>query len=196
MRVALFAVIALRCALRICLMIFDTAPQKLFAPCSVAALLSTLMLCTLPGFSQVKAQENAQPSDVAIAASDRTANVDVFVNMARIVRLGAPAATIVVGNPAIAGVTIQDPRTLVLTGKAFGATNMIIMDAAGNPIADTTVQVKQRADKTVAVYMADQRRSFACEPSCEPTIIAGDSTDFTANNIASSSIISNAARQQ
>lgn len=72
-----------------------------------------------------------------------SAPVSVKVNMARILRINAPASTVIIGNPAIADVTIQDPQTLVLTGKAYGTTNLIVLDNRGSPIADTMVEVIQ-----------------------------------------------------
>src|SRR5690554_1197179 len=75
----------------------------------------------------------------AVAQDQDTITVTVNANMARVLRINAPAATVIIGNPAVANVTIQDPQTLILTGKSFGRTNMIILDANGDPIADTVV---------------------------------------------------------
>src|SRR5690606_18686027 len=69
--------------------------------------------------------------------------ISVKVNMARILRINSPAATVIIGNPGVADVTIQDPQTLVLTGKSYGQTNLIVLDDLGNPIADTLVEVVQ-----------------------------------------------------
>ena len=54
--------------------------------------------------------------------------VSVQVNMARILRISAPAATVIIGNPGVADVTIQDPQTLILTGKSYGQTNLIVLE--------------------------------------------------------------------
>ena len=79
--------------------------------------------------------------------------ISVKVNMARILRISAPAATVIIGNPGVADVTIQDPQTLVLTGKSYGQTNLIVLDNMGNPIADTLVDVIQAQADVVTVYM-------------------------------------------
>src|SRR5690606_1547144 len=71
------------------------------------------------------------------------APISVNVNMARVLRISAPAATVIVGNPGIADVTIQDPQTLILTGKSYGQTNLIVLDSRGEPVADTLVEVVQ-----------------------------------------------------
>src|SRR5689334_24660783 len=84
--------------------------------------------------------------------------ISVKVNMARILRISAPAATVIIGNPGVADVTIQDPQTLVLTGKSYGQTNLIVLDNAGNPVADTMVSVIQPTpDDQITVYMGSAR---------------------------------------
>ncbi|HCO53906.1 MAG TPA: pilus assembly protein [Pelagibacterium sp.] len=132
----------------------------------------------------------AQDQD-AISADAIT--VTVNTNMARVLRINAPAATVIIGNPAIADVTIQDPQTLILTGKSFGRTNMIILDSNGDPIADTIVEVAQLTSDTVTVFMGAQRTSMACAPNCQPVIMLGDDTSYTSDVVSSSTIIDSAA---
>ena len=117
------------------------------------------------------------------------APIDVNVNMARILRINASAATVIVGNPGIADVTIQDPRTLILTGKSFGQTNLIVLDSAGNPIADTMIEVVQMQAGITTVYQGQARTSLACAPVCQNVIMMGDDPDFTGRALASSSIV-------
>lgn len=127
----------------------------------------------------------------ALAANE--APVSVKVNMARILRINAPAATVIIGNPIVADVTIQDPQTLVLTGKSFGQTNLIVLDSKGNPIADTLVQVVQdQASDMVTVYMGDKRESLACSPICQPTIMMGDDTEFSGAALGATKAINGA----
>ena len=126
---------------------------------------------------------------VPVAALAESAPVSVKVNMARILRINAPAATVIVGNPGIADVAIQDPQTLVLTGKSYGQTNLIVLDAQGNPIADTMLEVVQEQAGLVTVYLADKRTSLACEPVCQPIIMLGDDASFTSETIGSSSAV-------
>jgi len=114
--------------------------------------------------------------------------------MARVLRINSPAATVIVGNPAIADVTIQDPQTLILTGKSYGRTNLIVLDNSGNPVADTFIEVIQTQAEVITVYNGAARTTLACAPVCQPTISVGDDTSFTANNIASSQMVENAAK--
>lgn len=128
-----------------------------------------------------------------VPGADGDAVISVNTNMARVLRIGEPAATVIIGNPGIADVTIQDATTLVITGKAYGQTNLIILDAAGEPIADTMVAVTQREAQTVTVFKGESRTSLSCEPTCQPTIMVGDDTGFTGQVIASSDMVESAA---
>lgn len=135
----------------------------------------------------------ALPMLIAPALAD-AAPVSVKVNMARILRINAPASTVIIGNPAIADVTIQDPQTLVLTGKAYGQTNLIVLDSQGSPIADTMVEVIQDQASVVTVYMGGQRTSLACAPTCQPTIMLGDDSGYTSDTIGASKSVESAAQ--
>ncbi|WP_224705602.1 pilus assembly protein N-terminal domain-containing protein [Devosia aquimaris] len=119
------------------------------------------------------------------------APINVNVNMARILRINASAATVIVGNPGIADVTIQDPQTLILTGKSYGQTNLIVLDAAGNPIADTLIEVIQMQAGLTTVYQGQSRTTLSCAPICQDTIMMGDDPGFSGRAVASSQIVSN-----
>ena len=147
----------------------------------------------MPFRSSLAALAAAAALMAPVAALAERAPVSVKVNMARILRINAPAATVIVGNPGIADVAIQDPQTLVLTGKSYGQTNLIVLDAQGNPIADTMLEVVQEQAGLVTVYLADKRTSLACEPVCQPIIMLGDDTSYTGENAGSASAVAAAA---
>ena len=117
------------------------------------------------------------------------APINVNVNMARILRINAAAATVIIGNPGVADVTIQDPQTLVLTGKSYGQTNLIVLDSAGNPIADTLIEVVQMQAGVVTVYQGQARTSLACAPVCQSVVMMGDDPNFSSQAIASSQLV-------
>ncbi len=119
--------------------------------------------------------------------------VQVNVNMARILRIPSPAATVIVGNPGIADVTIQDPQTLILTGRSFGKTNLIVLDSIGNPVADIILNVVLQRAGFVTVYQGAARTTLSCAPNCQPTIMLGDDTSFTTEAINSSNLVASSA---
>lgn len=93
--------------------------------------------------------------------------IEVVMNQAKIVKLARPADTIVVGNPAIADASVQDANTVVLTGKGFGVTNLVIMDAQGAPIVDEQIFVTRQDDRSVRIYRRAEVQTLSCTPLCE-----------------------------
>lgn len=130
---------------------------------------------------------------LAPVAAAQSAPVSVQVNMARILRIDAPASTVIIGNPGVADVTVQDPQTLVLTGKSYGQTNLIILDASGTPIADTLIRVTQDTRDIVTMYAGNRRQSFNCEPICQSVIMMGDDPAFTGEAVGSAQTVAGVA---
>ena len=83
-------------------------------------------------------------------------------------------ATIVVGNPLIADVTLQNGGIIVVTGKGYGATNFIAMDRAGEILVDRLIQVEGPTDQLVTVYRGVERESYSCMPICQRRMTLGD----------------------
>jgi Flp pilus assembly secretin CpaC len=133
----------------------------------------------------------ALPSAVMAASTDP---ITVKANMARILRISAPAATVIIGNPGVADVTIQDPQTLVLTGKSYGETNLIVLDSAGNPVADTMVSVVQAPSDMVTVYAGTARNTLSCQPVCQQTVTLGDDQAFSATAAGSAALLQSTAK--
>jgi Flp pilus assembly secretin CpaC len=106
-----------------------------------------------------------------VAASTLAAHsgsgIDVVMNQAKIVKLSRPADTIVIGNPAIADAAVQDGTTIVLTGKGFGVTNLVVLDEAGSPIVDEQVTVSRQTTSSVRIYRRANMQTLSCTPYCE-----------------------------
>ncbi|GLR40026.1 hypothetical protein GCM10007880_05420 [Mesorhizobium amorphae] len=89
------------------------------------------------------------------------------MNQAKIVKLSRAADTIVVGNPAIADAAVQDASTIVLTGKGFGVTNLVVLDQDGSPIIDEQVTVVRQDASSVRIYRRSEIQTMSCTPYCE-----------------------------
>ena len=131
---------------------------------------------------------------LAARAAEDSAPISVKVNMARILRISSPAATVIIGNPGVADVTIQDPQTLVLTGKSYGQTNMIVLDAKGNPIADTLLEVVEAQANLVTMLNAGQRNTMTCNPTCQPMVMLGDNAGYSQELVQSMGIVQGMAQ--
>jgi hypothetical protein len=110
----------------------------------------------------------------ASPARAETGLIAVTLDQAKIARLPQGAATLIVGNPMIADVTmLKNNNTMVITGKGFGQTNLIAIDAAGSLIEEEQIRVLPA--KTVLVLQSGSSRiSYACNPDCMPTVQLGD----------------------
>jgi Flp pilus assembly secretin CpaC len=114
---------------------------------------------------------------VAAAGAALPANaepISVVVDQAKVMRISRPADIVIIGNPAIADATIQDSQTLIITGHSFGMTNMIVLDAQGQSIADEMITVAPQNDQVVTVYRRAARQTFSCTPDCSPVLAVGD----------------------
>jgi hypothetical protein len=111
----------------------------------------------------------AEPTADAIA---------VNVDQAKLVRLPGKVATIVVGNPLIADVTLQPGGMIVVTGKGYGATNFIALDRGGEILVDRQIQVEGPSDRLVTVYRGIDRESYSCAPLCQRRVTLGDSDTY------------------
>ncbi|RUX45248.1 hypothetical protein EN742_30820 [Mesorhizobium sp. M4A.F.Ca.ET.020.02.1.1] len=93
--------------------------------------------------------------------------IEVTMNQAKIVKLSRAADTIVIGNPAIADASVQDASTIVLTGKGFGVTNLVVLDQEGSPIIDEQVTVVRQDASSVRIYRRAEIQTLSCTPYCE-----------------------------
>lgn len=101
------------------------------------------------------------------APASASETIRVLMNQAKIVKLARPADTIVIGNPNIADASVQDASTIVLTGKGFGVTNLVILDADGLPIVDEQVVVSRNVADSVRIYRRAEVQTLSCTPFCE-----------------------------
>ena len=114
----------------------------------------------------------------AVLAAPRPDTVLVSVDQAKLVKLPSGVATIVVGNPLIADVTLQNGGVVVVTGKGYGATNFIAMDRSGGILVDRLIQVEGPTDELVTVYRGIERETYSCMPICQRRMTLGDSDKY------------------
>src|SRR6202790_4750073 len=119
--------------------------------------------------------------------------VAVNVDQAKLVKLPARIATIVVGNPLIADVTLQSGGIVVVTGKGYGATNFIAMDRAGEILVDRVIQVEGPTDQLVTIYRGVERETYSCMPICQRRVTLGDGSVYFKAAIDQASSLSNTA---
>lgn len=109
----------------------------------------------------------AAVASTAVAQS-RPLNVEID-RSARVALRGA-AASVIVGNPAIADVTVVDANTLYIVGKGYGVTEVVAVDAIGRPLFQNQVVVTGGSTGAVRMWRGGQMTEMACGGSCSPSI--------------------------
>lgn len=117
---------------------------------------------------------------VLSASSAHAETINVFADQAKIMALPGEPATMIIGNPMIAEVTVQN-NVMAVHGRHFGTTNLIILDQDGKQLASYEINVQQGGGSVVQVYKGGARMSYNCEPNCESIAVPGDESAYMAN---------------
>jgi hypothetical protein len=105
--------------------------------------------------------------------------LSVTLDQAKIARIPDGTMTLVIGNPIVADVTmLKGSGAMVVTGKGFGQTNLIALDAKGEVLDEKTIRVVPTA-ATLLVQRGTERESYSCAPQCMPTVQLGDGKQFS-----------------
>ncbi|MEW9617147.1 pilus assembly protein N-terminal domain-containing protein [Shinella sp. S4-D37] len=107
---------------------------------------------------------------VAATASSALADeplMRVYMDHARVLKLDRPVSKVIIGNADVADATVADAQTIVLTGRNFGTTNLVLLDADGNAIVDERILVSIDEGNTVRVFRQTDRSVLSCTPNCE-----------------------------
>lgn len=116
-------------------------------------------------------------------ATDPIYQVDL--NKTQILRLPAAAGSVVIGNPAIADVTVHSPTTIMVIGRGFGETNLIVLDRNGDTMVDADIQVTSITPSNgVRLFNGKSRQTYSCAPYCQPSPVLGDSAEHISANSA------------
>lgn len=113
-----------------------------------------------------------------VSAKARASDLVVAYDQSQLLRLPRPVASVIIGNPSIADVAIQGGNLLVVTGKTFGVTNIIALDAERNIIQDQRIVVQRDDVRTVNLTKGGLRQSYSCTPNCSPTLTIGDDAAY------------------
>jgi hypothetical protein len=102
----------------------------------------------------------------------------VTIDQARVVNIPAGTEALVVGNAAIADLTLlKQGDAMVITGKGFGETNFVALDGAGTHVAEWLIHVVGGKNALV-VQRGLERQSYSCAPQCLPTAKLGDDPKY------------------
>jgi len=101
----------------------------------------------------------------------QSGSLNVEIDETQRVQLRGPAGSVIVGNPAIADVTVVDANTLYITGKGNGVTEIVAVDTIGRTVFQSQVVVTDGAGSgRVRVWRGGQATEMACAASCSPSL--------------------------
>ncbi|MCR9137121.1 MAG: pilus assembly protein N-terminal domain-containing protein [Alphaproteobacteria bacterium] len=93
--------------------------------------------------------------------------IKVELDYARVIKLDRPVSRVIIGNSDIADAAVSDSQTIILTGKKFGTTNLVILDNDGSAIVDERILVSLENKNTLQIYRQADRQIMSCTPNCE-----------------------------
>ena len=111
--------------------------------------------------------------------SDRRDRLD----QATVIKLPEKVATLVVGNPLIADVSLQPGGIMIVTGKGYGATNVMAMDRGGDPARPHDPGRGADREARHRVSRRQSRDPGAALPVCQQRITLGDGQDYFKSTI-------------
>lgn len=84
------------------------------------------------------------------------------------VKLDRAVATVLIANPSIVDVGIENARLIILVGRTPGETMLVILDNEGNEILTTAVVVVPKLEREVTVHRGLAEATLSCYPRCAP----------------------------
>lgn len=106
----------------------------------------------------------------------------VPMDEAKLITFTKPVATLFIGNPVIADVTIIDSHHAYLLGKTFGATNMIGLDSNNRQVMNAQINVTNRMIGAVTLNRGADTYNYSCTRlHCETSPRPGDPSAFVTN---------------
>ncbi len=101
-------------------------------------------------------------------------DIRVALDQAFPIRLNESAEGVAIGNPSIAGVSVQNDRFLFVTGRSYGSTNLVIVGASGRVLYSGRVVVTPDETDVVMVTRGVETARLECTPLCRPRPDIGD----------------------
>jgi hypothetical protein len=114
----------------------------------------------------------------AFAASITT----VDLNESRRVMLHGTAANVFVADPAVADVAMIDTHSVIVLGKGYGVTQVLVTDHAGHTLLDSVVAVVGSDAGRVTVFRGQAAQDYHCSSRCETMNGGGGGAGPTGGN--------------
>ena len=111
-----------------------------------------------------------------VAAAGLDSSITVKADHATVVALAGDPATVVIGNALFADLTLKKGM-IVIHGRQFGTTNVIVMDKENAELANFELNVVRGGSNNLTIYKAGSAFSHVCAPVCESALQVGDNAE-------------------
>jgi Flp pilus assembly secretin CpaC len=103
------------------------------------------------------------------ALASRPGAMTVDLNESRRVTLAGAAATVVVGDPSVADVAMVDAHSVIVIGRGYGSTQLIVTDRKGHTLLASQVTVVSPNNGRVTLTRGLESTEFNCAGArCHP----------------------------
>jgi hypothetical protein len=118
--------------------------------------------------------------------------IEINWREARVVRLAKAATSIIVGDPTVADVTLDNPTTMVIFGKTPGQTNLLVLSGSEELLLDWPVVVSPTTARHVSVLNAQGEQApsevlYACGTERCSRVLSPTDVEFRASSSTSTS---------
>jgi len=181
--------------------------RALFATALLAATVFSGSMALADGYADASKADKAVKAGQAVKAqkaakaekarqADRADYVGLALDEVHTLTFRTPVATVYVGNPSIADVTMIDSRHAFVQGKGYGRTNIMALNRDNVMVFDTHVTVTgNQGGGTVTLNRGAQRVTLNCTGGrCEQTPMPGDSKETFDGSAAQIAAHQNTAR--
>lgn len=110
----------------------------------------------------------------AAAGTASARDIRVALDQAFPIRLAESAEGVAIGNPSIAGVSVQNDRFLFVTGRSYGSTNLVVVGANGRVLYSGRIVVTPDETDVVMITRGVETARLECTPLCRPRPDIGD----------------------
>lgn len=101
--------------------------------------------------------------------------INLSLQQAELIRISQSADVMVVGDPEIADATLVSDRTLLLTPKSVGSTNVFVLDANGTIILEAKMVVQEEGVRYIKVRRGSSSTTYLCRDSTGCTAVENTS---------------------
>jgi hypothetical protein len=112
-------------------------------------------------------------------APAQASDLEIILDRAQVFNIPVESKTLIIGNPAVADVSIIQPGLMVITGKSFGLTNLVSLDKDGRQIANSMLRVTATTEQMITIVRGGKNETLHCPEGgiCASTITLGDNPE-------------------